>query len=152
MTIEENILRILHNAEAKIRANMDAKNINASHRTERSLRVEQSDSHIQLVIGGDKTAPAETLEIGRPGGNVPRGFYHIIKQWTYDKGLSFTSERERSTFAYFTANKIAAKGTLRHKHHEDVYSTIVNDAVRELENMIGLSVSGSIDNKIKTNF
>ena len=65
---------ILHQLADDIRANMASNNINASHRTEQSLRVEEYDGGYRVVIGGKNTAPLATLEIGRPGGDVPGGF------------------------------------------------------------------------------
>jgi hypothetical protein len=162
MTLEENIVQVLQRAEQKIRAKMDAEHINASHRTERSLRVEKGASNIALVIGGERTAPLDTLEIGRPAGNVPGGFRTmlngkqdvsntfkaILVQWAKDKGIAdFGWGR-----ATVLGRRIAAEGTLRQKQPVDIYSSIVAETVDELNNLIGLHVAEKIDEVVRTNF
>lgn len=156
MTLEEQISSILEAARNEIRENMAAKGINASGRTSASLRVRTVDGHIQLVGGTDgvhaldngiqtsDTAPIPTLEIGREGGAVPRGFYYIIKEWSREKGIQFDKESERSTFAYFVAKKIAREGTMRHSLPEDVYSTPANKAVGRISEVVKTYAAGRI--------
>lgn len=155
MDIRQEVITLLERAKADIQAQMQAKKINASGRTSASLHVESYDGGVRLVGGGQDTAPFPTLEIGREGGNVPQGFYYIIKQWSRDKGIQFANESERSTFAYFLARKIAREGTARHKSPEDVYSTIVTRAVANINEVLGRfvnsEVSGSVSG-IKSNF
>lgn len=162
--IQEQLTNILERCKAKIQSNMQAQGINASGRTSRSFKVRTHDKGVKLVSqsnekgfaplsfgsGGFVTgiAPLSTLEVGRPGGNVPKGFYYIIRQWTRDKGLQFGSESERSTFAYFTAQKIASEGTQRNKQPKDVYSTPVNEVVEEIKKVLFVEVS----KMIKTHF
>lgn len=89
----------------------------ASGRTISSLRVEiTSDGGI---VWGRK--PFATLETGRKGGKVPRGFYKIIYDWIIDKGLIF--EKLKSV-AYLIARKIAREGTQLHRDggRDDIYS------------------------------
>ena len=69
MDVRSIITGELTNALGTIRDNMESKGVNASHRTSKSLRVEDRGDSIVLVIGGDRskygrTAPLETLEIG----------------------------------------------------------------------------------------
>jgi hypothetical protein len=88
-----------------------------SGRTISSLRVEiTSDGGI---VWGRK--PFATLETGRKGGKVPRGFYKIIYDWIIDKGLIF--EKPKSV-AYLIARKIAREGTQLHRDggRDDIYS------------------------------
>lgn len=144
MSLESEIVRILEQTKTDIRNQMAAKGVNASGRTSKSLHVKRTKQSLQLVGGGTNAAPFPTLEIGRPGGNVPQGFYYIIKQWTRDKGLSFSTESERGTFAYFVARKIADEGTRRHKAHLDVYSTISKNAVASIHSVVSDSVNKSI--------
>lgn len=142
---------MLERAKADIQAQMQAKRINASGRTSASLHVEMYDGGVRLVGGGQGTAPFPTLEIGREGGAVPQGFYYILKQWSRDKGIQFAKESERSTFAYFLARKIAREGTARHKSPDDIYSTVVTQAVANINEVLGRYVSGSVSS-IKSNF
>lgn len=151
MDIRNEVLTLLERAKADIQAQMQAKRINASGRTSASLRVEDYGEGMRLVGGGQGAAPVPTLEIGREGGNVPQGFYQIIKQWSRDKGIQFSRESERSTFAYFLARKIAREGTARHKSHEDVYSSVVTQAVADISQALKGVVGRSISS-IKTNF
>lgn len=162
--IQQQISDILQKCKERIQSNMQSQGINASGRTSRSIKVVTHDKGVKLTSQSDEKgfapltfggggfttgiAPMSTLEIGRPGGNVPRGFYYIIKQWTRDKGLQFGSERERGTFAYFTAQKIAREGTERNKANKDVYSTPVKEAVAEIKQVLGAEIS----KMIKTNF
>lgn len=168
MTLEENILEVLHKAEQRIRANMEAAGENASHRTEKSLRVEQTQTDIALVIGGEHTAPLSTLEIGRPAGNVPGGFSSLIAksgrfagkpdvsntfkailiQWAKDKGISDFGWAQATGLG----RQIAYEGTRRHSEPADVYSTVVNETIAELNNIIGLHVAGKIKEITQTNW
>ena len=139
--LEKQIIDVLEQTKEKIRANMSAERINASGRTSASLHVEVRDggSSFALVGGGSGAAPIQTLEFGRGSGKVPVGFYDMIKQWTRDKGLTFPSERERNTFSYFVARKIAREGTQRHTDpstRKDVYSTAAAEATEQLREIV----------------
>lgn len=132
-TIGHSVSAILTQARDEIRANMQTQNINASGRTSAALQVRQNGSRIELVKVAGDNAPFQTLQYGRAGGRVPRGFYEILKQWSRDKGLSFASERERGTFAYFLAKKIAREGTDRHTHpRTDIYNQPLAKAVVDI--------------------
>lgn len=169
MTLEQDILRILNQAKDEIQANMQAKGINASGRTSRGFRVEQDADGMRLVLAHDETAqveckprgfgsvtvgtaPLSTLEIGRPGGKVPRGFYYMIKQWTRDKGLSFATESERQRFSYFAARKIALHGTKRRTNPEDVWSTPLRKAEEQLRTDIRMYITGAVQEAVQKNF
>ena len=151
MSVKAEIVGILERAKAEIQANMDAKGINASGRTKNSIRTVETSGGFALMGGGRDTAPIPTLEIGREGGKVPAGFYNIIRQWTYDKELSFDSERERNTFSYFLARKIAREGTARHRQNEDVYSTPVKVAVDDIRSVIRSWSGGLIKEVLRSN-
>lgn len=166
-TLEQQIWDILDQAGKEIRVNMSSRRVNASGRTSASIRVEKYDKGLRLVGGTEgthpvtdypqwkgtadaaDTAPIPTLEFGRGVSTktppVPRAFYYIIRQWSHDKGLSFTSESERSTFAYFLSRKIAREGTERSRNHIDVYSTPVMNA----KDRINAAVTSSIQNTLR---
>ena len=161
-TLEADIIRILTDTRDKIRANMDAQKVNASGRTSASIRVEPYEGGVKLVGGyntthtiedypsvlgtldASDTAPIPTLEVGRVGGKVPRGFYYIIREWSREKGLSFSSESERGTFAYFVARKIARSGTKRSTSPMDIYSTPVEEAKAKINELLRESVSRTV--------
>lgn len=146
--LEDKIAARLEQLRTDIVANIESKRITASGRTQRSLQVRRYNSGVELVaLAGDR-APLTTLEIGREGGRVPRGFTAILTQWSRDKGLSFYNERERRTFAYFLGRRIAKEGTLRARQHEDVYSTLTRKAAEDLAGLI----LASVQETIATNF
>lgn len=145
------IAGILTSARDNIRASMESKGVNASGRTSASLQVVQRGDSIMLIKAAGNNAPMQTLQTGRAGGKVPAGFYDIIKQWSRDKGLSFANERERNTFAYFTARKIAREGTARHKEPIEVYDTIVDDAVEEIRSVSRSYVLGELNTIVSRN-
>lgn len=149
-TLEQQIWSILEQTRDEIRANTETQHVNASGRTSASIRVEKYDKGF-LLLGGTNTthpvpdypkwkgtadasdtAPIPTLEFGRGVSQktppVPRAFYYIIRQWTRDKRLQFSSETERSTFAYFLSRKIAREGTERSRNHINIYSMPVMSA------------------------
>lgn len=161
-TLEADIIRILTDTRDKIRANMDVQKVNASGRTSASIRVEPYDGGVKLVGGyntthkiedypaimgtldASDTAPIPTLEVGRVGGNVPRGFYYIIREWSREKGLNFSSESQRGTFAYFVARKIARSGTKRSTAPLDIYSTPVEEAKSKINEILLESLSRTV--------
>lgn len=151
--VSNTISGILTQARDEIRANMQTQNINASGRTSAALQVRQNGSRIELVKVSGDNAPFQTLQYGRSGGKVPAGFYHIIKQWTRDKGLSFSTETERGTFAYFVARKIAREGTRRHETpNTQVYSEPVRKAVEAVGQEVRRYILQSVQANIKANF
>ena len=153
------IIKVLTNARDEIRANMEAEKVNASGRTSASIRVEVYEGGFRLVGGtngthpierplgvvdASDTAPIPTLEVGRTGGDVPQGFYYIIREWSREKGLNFSSESERGTFAYFVARKIARSGTKRSTAPIDVYSTPVEEAKAKINEILRESLSRTV--------
>lgn len=135
---------ILELARQEIQEEMAAKGINASGRTSRSFRVERYETGVRLVMGGtaERTAPLETLEVGRPGGNVPGGFRTtkagvrdvsntfkaILIQWAKEKGISDFGWGQ----ATILGRRIAAEGTNRHKNPTNVYSEAIVKAANEV--------------------
>ena len=94
-----------------------------------------------MVSGGEKIAPFETLETGRKAGKVPFGFTAILVQWSKDKGIGFSTESKRRSFAYLLGRKIAREGTERHRQpRNDIYTPAVTEAVKEIRATIGANV------------
>lgn len=129
MTYADDIIRILDEAKEAIRQNMSTDGINATGNTSASFRVERYDGGVRLVMGGteEKTAPLATLEVGRPGGPVPKGFTQILYEWSIAKGIPFDKDSRRRSFAYLLGRRIRREGTLRNMQPVDVYTTIVLD-------------------------
>ena len=147
--LKQEIVKVLARAKADIQARMQAAGVNATGRTSASLQVRETATGVFLVGGGENTAPFPTVEIGRPGGKVPKGFYYIIKQWTRDKGLPFATERKRGTFAYFLSRRIAAEGTLRHKQPVDIYTSVAEQAARNLKGTLYAYIQTNINQQVK---
>lgn len=144
--VEERLARLA----ADIRIEMDSKGINASHRTERALKVYRYDGGVRLVIGAGDVAPLETLEVGVKAGvqkDTPT-FRAVLFKWSRDKGISFASDKERARFAYFLSKRIEREGTLRNKQPEDVYSSAARVAVRDIRIMLRQNYEKIITNKI----
>lgn len=153
-------------ARDEIRANMEAKGINATGRTADSIRVEPFEGGVRLIGGYNTThpvadyprirgtaeaadtAPIPTLEFGRGASKgippAPRGFYYILREWSRAKGLNFSSERERSTFAYFLGRKIIAQGTERSRRNVDIYSTPVANARDRINAILGQTIAKTV--------
>ena len=149
MNIDEYIEQRLEKLKGEIVGNMASKKINASGRTASSFRVEKYDNGFRLIGGGEGAAPLFTLEVGRVAGKVPMGFTSILVQWSRDKGLTFATERERNTFAYFLGKKIAKEGTKRNKQKEDVYSSAVKSAVDDISKQLLVSIKEQIQLNFK---
>ena len=89
----------------------------ASGKTIASMRIEVDEQG--GILFGRKAFG--TLETGRKGGRVPKGFYHILLQWVKDKGIQVEKPK---TFAYFVARKIEKEGTRLYRQggRDDIYS------------------------------
>lgn len=107
----------LENLKQKIIDNHLRAGQKASGRTIASLRIEATDD--TGILFGRKAFG--TLETGRRGGRVPKGFYHIILQWVKDKGIQVENPK---TFAWFVSRKIAREGTSLYRQggRADIYS------------------------------
>lgn len=84
---------------------------NASGRTIASLHSEVVEDEEGMSARLYGRQAFHTLERGRAGGRVPRGFRHIIRQWMIDKGIDMGGDTRNNSFAYFVARKIALEGT-----------------------------------------
>lgn len=151
MTATKEIEAILEKAKADIQARLESEDINATGNTSKSFRVERYDGGIRLVMGGapEKTAPLQTLEVGRPGGPVPKGFTQILVEWSIAKGIPFDKESRRRSFAYLLGRRIQREGTLRHARPVDVYTTAVMDAAARIKGDLVKSLTIYIHNELR---
>ena len=161
MEIEAKVTELLEDAKQRIQDNLATKGINASGRTSRSFRVERYDDGVRLVMGGtaDRTAPLSTLEVGRPGGNVPGGF-RVTKAGTVDVSNTFTAilvrwakEKGIADFGWGAATmlgrRIADRGTNRHRNHDDVYTSVVMQTAEEVKDGLRSVFTMSIHETIR---
>lgn len=151
MTCADDIIRILEAAKEAIRQNMATEGINATGNTSASFRVEQYDGGVRLVMGGteEKTAPLATLEVGRPGGPVPKGFTQILYEWSIAKGIPFDKDSRRRSFAYLLGRRIRREGTLRNMQPVDVYTTIVLDVADRVKADAVKSITTAIHQQLR---
>lgn len=151
MDIADIVIEVLEEAKQRIQDNMAAKDINASGRTSRSFRVERYNGGVRLVMGGtgEPTAPLETLEVGRPAGPIPSNMTDILVQWSRDKGIPFDRESQRRSFAYLLGRRIEREGTLRHKHNEDIYTTVVMDTAESIVGEVTVAVTKKIHEQLR---
>lgn len=147
-SVMDEVERVLLDVRDEIRAKMASEGVNASGRTSAGMQVQRYESGVRLVLTGEDVAPLATLEVGRAGGNVPRGFADIIEQWSRDKGLAFPTDGDRRSFAYLTARKIAREGTERHKSPIDVYSEEVERGLLRIRQNIKVEVTEYIHNSL----
>lgn len=125
----------------RIRHNLQATGTNASGKTSESLEYEV-DSDGVTIYGRPYF---QGVEIGRPGGKVPRNFSGIILQWMQDKGIDGkfgdTDSQKRSA-AYLIARKIANDGTRLWNSggRTDIYSEAVDEALDDLGNKLRINL------------
>lgn len=149
MNTDERIREIMHAAVEDIKSRMDAAGVNASGRTRNSLQVRRMGAgQYQIIQYGSRFAPFYTIENGRKAGKVPAGFTDILVQWSRDKGLSFSSEKERRRFAYLLGRKIATEGTPRPNTDNprplDIMQPVMNKANRDIRIAITETMTGFI--------
>lgn len=151
MTYSDDIIRILEAAKEAIQQNMATEGINATGNTSASFRVERYDGGVRLVMGGteEKTAPLATIEVGRPGGPVPKGFTQILYEWSIAKGIPFEKESRRRSFAYLLGRRIQREGTLRHMKPVDVYTSIVLDVADRVKADAVKSITTAIHQQLR---
>lgn len=156
--LEDKIRDRLEQLRDEIVANIEQKGITASGRTQRSIEVVKYPGGVMLVARAGNRAPIPTLEVGRPAGNVPGGmrrtkegkmdvsnvFKAILVQWAKDKGLTDFGWGQATVLG----RRIAAEGTLRNKQHEDVYSSAVREAAKDIEGIVLASVKETIKTNI----
>lgn len=152
----------LEGLRQRIIANHISANQVASGRTKASLVIE---------MGGEGGVlygrfPFGTLETGRKGGNVPKNFADIIRQWIIDKGISVSpikyvrkpserwqpkytpEERGLRSLAGAIAHKIAESGTelYREGGRNDIYTPEISKTLERIEERISMLFVAEIDN------
>lgn len=130
--IKELIQNTLDGWVLTIKDNIHKENAWVTGKTGNSLEVVQIDDTHWQILGCNYF---QTLEKGREGGKVPKGFYYIIKQWAKDKGIVADNINR---FAYFTARKIADYGTelYRKGGRTSIYTDVAETGVEELQDKL----------------
>lgn len=124
----------------------------ASGATAASLSVVKVGSmHYQLVQTGG--APLGTLDEGRKGGKIPKGFAAIVQKWADAKGISFPNVKEANRFARAVAFKIAKEGTQRSHAPVDIVGTPVENLRKSIAAEIAPIYKGEVMRQIfRTDF
>lgn len=92
------------------------------------------------------------LERGRKSGKTPKEFRLIIERWAIAKGITFSSEADRSRFAYFVAQKIRREGTKLYRSGGsiDIFSSAIEEMKETLTKELGVTYQQEIKNQIFT--
>lgn len=164
------IVECLDRIRTRIAANINDKGLKASGKTAESMfkpdSIRLTDTGGQLVAVG--RGYFQSLELGRPGGRVPRNFASIIRQWIIDKGLAVqmipyrrqpserwqpkysVEERSLRAAAGAIAHTIATRGTLLYRQggRRDIYTPVLDEETKRLEAEIGRIIANSIKSKL----
>lgn len=134
MDLNEIVLGCLNEFVEEMKTNIVQSGKNTTGKAKDNIRIEHENGNYK-VIG---VPYFNTLEEGREGGKVPKGFYHIIKKWAVDKGLFGSTDRELSRFAYFTSRKIADMGTEQYRlgKRTDIYTDARNKLIEKLKTKV----------------
>lgn len=132
--------------------NMGLHGRNASGRSVASLDVKING------IGGTLYGLSSflTMETGRKGGRVPKGFQQIIADWIVAKGIPLRAQATLKgrtyqsllhSTAFLIARKIRQSGTMLHRngHKQDIFSKSALAEVDRLAERMNLSAASCVD-------
>lgn len=110
LSLKNLIFRLFDTTIDDLRSEMEARNKVASGKTLKSFELRYTEDGYELIQEIDDAAPLYILQDGREPGKVPYDFTSILEKWSEEKGIVFTTERERHSFAYLLGRKIREKG------------------------------------------
>lgn len=148
----EVVLRELRNLRQRIADNIRKNGQTASGRSERSLNVqEEGDS---IVLYGRRAF--DTLERGTPplGDRIQTlPFAHILHRWAMDKGISFSDDKERWSFAFALAKKIKREGSALYRDggRADVYSNEIPKTLERINQSLSATLAMRVMEGIELN-
>lgn len=92
------------------------------------------------------------LKTGRKAGKVPANLQDIIYEWSKLKGISFTSDKERESFAYFTAKKIKNEGTLQYRQGNviDIWDSLYRQFCLKADTYVNMFKEDCVRHEIET--
>lgn len=108
--LKNQIFQLFDEIIDELRSEMEVRNKVASGKTLNSFELRDTEEGYELVQVLDNAAPLYILQEGREPGKVPFGFTEILERWSEEKGIVFTSERERHSFAFLLGKRIKEKG------------------------------------------
>lgn len=108
--LKNKIFKLFDEVIQDLKDEMEARNKVASGKTLKSFEFRDTEDGYELVQVLDDAAPLYILQEGREPGKVPYDFTSILEKWSEDKGIVFTTERERHSFAFLLGKRIKEKG------------------------------------------
>ena len=145
--------RILQNNIEKLKDNIISRHVAAgqvaSGRTKAGFEVKILTPNHGQLLGYSYSG---VLEQGRRGGKIPKEFRLIIERWAIAKGITFSSEADRSRFAYFVSQKIRREGTKLYRSGGsiDIFSSAIEEMKETLTKELGATYQIEIKNQIFT--
>ena len=108
--LKNKIFKLFDEVIQDLKDEMEARNKVASGKTLRSFELRNTEEGYELIQSIDDAAPLYILQEGREPGKVPYDFTSILEKWSEEKGIVFTTERERHSFAYLLGKRIKERG------------------------------------------
>ena len=108
--LNDKIFKLFDEVIQDLKDEMEARNKVASGNTLRSFELRNTEEGYELIQSIDDAAPLYILQEGREPGKVPYDFTSILEKWSEEKGIVFTTERERYSFAYLLGKRIKERG------------------------------------------
>lgn len=157
------IIQELTELQYSIAENMRKADEVASGKTIRSMHIVTEEYKVSL-LGRQAFG---TLETGRRPGNVPKGFYTIIRRWMKDKGVhgepipyktkgkhKYTpqerGDRKMAWGIVFTTKKYGSK-LFREKGRADIYSNEIPLTLSRIDDRLFMMVRREVTQSIKIN-
>ena len=150
----------------RIIANMQAQGAVASGKTIRSLQVVTDGDSVALISA--QQMPFWTLEKGRAGGAIPRGFADIIYEWMKVKGVhgdpipyltdrqhKYTAqERGDRSLAWVISKSIKRKGTklFQQGGRDTIYSQEIPKTIEAIQMKLSALLQSSVTRTIEDEF
>ena len=145
MNLETHLTELKDNIIAR---HVDAGQV-ASGRTKEGFEVKMLSPYHGQLLGYSYSG---VLERGRRPGKTPKEFRLIIERWAIAKGITFSSEADRSRFAYFVSQKIRREGTKLYRSGSsiDIFSSAIEEMKETLTKELGVTYQIEIKNQIFT--
>lgn len=112
----DDLLALADLAVTMFRDILESKGNNASRRLTNSLKSDLIENGVNVITTDAKYWKFVNMGYRPATAADKRGrLYGAILQWSKDKGISFATETERKTFAYFVAKKIDEGGYMQNR-------------------------------------
>lgn len=87
-------------------------------------------------------------ETGRKPGKVPSNFEDIIYQWSIDKGIQFSSDKERKQFAKAVKWKTINEGSVQFRNgtNYDIYTKLEPMYETKTQQLVNSAITNKVNN------